>query len=154
LDNIEKSGYKKPTPIQKYAIPCVLAKRDLMGCAQTGSGKTAAFLLPIIHSLLEDGAEPNMGASPQTPQAVIVAPTRELAIQIKDEARKFATNSIIRPVVAYGGTSSGFQLQQLFKGSVFNFEKLCRRSSSLFRFWSVLNVINYDLCFLVQDATS
>lgn len=116
LDNVAKSGYAKPTPVQKYAIPIVLAKRDLMSCAQTGSGKTAAFLLPILHALLEDGVEPNAGGSPQTPQAVIVAPTRELAIQIKDEARKFAHGSIIRPVVAYGGTSSGFQLQQLFRG--------------------------------------
>ena len=88
-----------------------------MGCAQTGSGKTAAFLLPILHCLLEEGCEPNAGACPQTPQAVIVAPTRELAIQIKDEARKFANGSILKPVVAYGGTSTGFQLNTLFRGT-------------------------------------
>ena len=116
LDNIKKSGYSKPTPIQKHAIPCIAAKRDLMGCAQTGSGKTAAFLLPILHLLLEEGCEPNAGACPQMPQAVIVAPTRELAIQIKDEARKFASGSILKPVVAYGGTSTGFQLNTLFRG--------------------------------------
>lgn len=117
MENVEKSGYKKPTPIQKYAIPCIMKKRDLMACAQTGSGKTAAFLLPILHNLLEDGCDSNGGACPQKPQAVIVAPTRELAIQIKDEARKFANGSIVKPVVAYGGTSTGFQLTQLFRGT-------------------------------------
>jgi len=116
LENIDKSGYKKPTPIQKYAIPIVQAKRDLMGCAQTGSGKTAAFLLPILHTILENGAESNAGASEVNPTAVIVAPTRELAIQIKDEARKFAFGSMVRAVVAYGGTSTGFQMRSLFSG--------------------------------------
>jgi len=116
LDNIKKSGYQKPTPIQKTAIPCIMAKRDLMGCAQTGSGKTAAFLLPIIHKILEDGGDPHAGDCPQKPEAVIVAPTRELAIQIKDEARKFSAGTNVRAVVAYGGTSVGFQLSNVFKG--------------------------------------
>jgi len=117
MDNILKSGYKKPTPIQKTAIPCIMNGRDLMGCAQTGSGKTAAFLLPIIHKILEDGAESNSGDSPQKPQAIIIAPTRELAVQIKDEARKFSNESMCKAVVLYGGTSTGFQLQSLFRGT-------------------------------------
>jgi len=116
MENVLKSGYKKPTPIQRHGISTILAKRDLMACAQTGSGKTAAFLLPILHQLLEDGAETNAGECPQKPQAVIVAPTRELAIQIKDEARKFCLGSVLKCVVAYGGTSSMFQLSTLFKG--------------------------------------
>jgi len=116
LGNITKSKYMKPTPIQKTAIPIILAGRDLMGCAQTGSGKTAAFLLPIIHKILEDGADPHSGEEPQKPEAVVVAPTRELAIQITNEARKFANGTVVRPVVAYGGTSVGFQLSNLFKG--------------------------------------
>jgi len=116
LGNIKKSGYLKPTPIQKTAIPCVMANRDLMGCAQTGSGKTAAFLVPIIHKILEDGADPHTGEEPQKPEAIVVAPTRELAIQIKEEARKFSSGTVIKPVVAYGGTSVGFQLSNLFKG--------------------------------------
>merc|ERR1712226_1843965 len=81
-DNVEKSGCKKPTPIQKYAIPIIQGKRDLMGCAQTGSGKTAAFLLPILHNLMEDAADAHAGECPQKPQAIIVAPTRELCTQI------------------------------------------------------------------------
>lgn len=115
-ENVLKSGYTKPTPVQKHAIPCILQKRDLMACAQTGSGKTAAFLLPILHSLLEDGCDSHSGECPQKPQAVVVAPTRELAIQIKDEARKFSSSSVMRCVVAYGGTSSGFQLSVLMRG--------------------------------------
>jgi len=116
MDNLKKSGYSTPTPVQKYAIPCIRAKRDLMACAQTGSGKTAAFLLPIIHTLLEEGCEPTPGESPQRVHAVIVAPTRELVIQINDEARKFSCGSMIKSINIYGGTSTGFQLSNLFKG--------------------------------------
>ena len=89
----------------------------MMGCAQTGSGKTGAFLLPILSKLLERGADPNTGACPQTPEAVIVAPTRELAIQIKDEARKFGNGSVLKSVVIYGGTSTGFQISTIMRGT-------------------------------------
>ena len=65
---------------------------------------------------MEDGVDPHSGEEPQKPEAVVVAPTRELAIQIKEEARKFSSGSTIKPVVAYGGTSVGFQLSTLFKG--------------------------------------
>ena len=79
--NKQKAGYDNPTPVQKYAIPIVVNNRDMMACAQTGSGKTAAFLLPMIHKLLEKGIEPHMGL-PATPEVIVVTPTRELAIQI------------------------------------------------------------------------
>lgn len=78
LRNVERSGYQKPTPIQKHAIPIILGKRDLMACAQTGSGKTAAFLLPIIQTLLAE----NIAASIGSPNVVIVTPTRELTTQV------------------------------------------------------------------------
>ncbi len=78
LQNIEKCGYKDPTPIQKTAIPIVQAKRDLMACAQTGSGKTAAFILPILNALLTDPTDMKVGK----PQVVIISPTRELTIQV------------------------------------------------------------------------
>ena len=83
MQNIERSGYKKPTPVQKYALPIIISGRDLMGCAQTGSGKTAAFLLPLLHNLLENGFETKTAQLPQLPEVIIVAPTRELVIQIK-----------------------------------------------------------------------
>ena len=83
MKNIERSGYNKPTPVQKYALPIIIKGRDLMGCAQTGSGKTAAFLLPLLHNLLEEGFETKSEEFPQVPEAIIVAPTRELVIQIK-----------------------------------------------------------------------
>lgn len=79
LENVRKSGYEQPTPIQKHAIPVLLAGRDLMGCAQTGSGKTAAYLLPILNALKQNGKPLETGF----PQALVMAPTRELAIQVK-----------------------------------------------------------------------
>merc|ERR1712025_182581 len=105
-----------PTPVQKNAIPIIMNGRDLMACAQTGSGKTAAFLLPIIHKLMESDADGCAGESTQCPQCVVITPTRELAIQIHNEARKFAQGSMIKSVVTYGGTSVNYQAVQLGKG--------------------------------------
>ncbi|CAH1404191.1 unnamed protein product [Nezara viridula] len=115
LENIKKSGYSKPTPVQKYAISAINSGRDVMGCAQTGSGKTAAFLLPIIHMLLKDKADIVSGQGTE-PQVVVCSPTRELALQIFNEARKFAFGSIIRIAIAYGGTASFHQASQISKG--------------------------------------
>jgi len=115
-DNVKRSNYEVPTPIQKHAVPAILAKRDLLACAQTGSGKTAAFLLPIISNLLEAGAPTNSGEQCQTPQALIITPTRELAIQIYEQSRKFAMGSMIKSCVAYGGTSVGDQLRKMQSG--------------------------------------
>jgi len=116
MANIAKSKYQSPTPVQKYALPMVLAGRDVMGCAQTGSGKTAAFLIPIIHKLLEGGVDGNAGHGISCPEVVIMSPTRELAIQIKDEARKFCSGSPLKCVVAYGGTSVSHQANILSEG--------------------------------------
>jgi probable ATP-dependent RNA helicase DDX4 len=116
VDNIHKSGYLRPTPVQKHALPIVMAGRDLMACAQTGSGKTAAFLLPMIHSLLHDSKEPIVTADHCEPQAVIISPTRELTLQIFNEARKFAHRSIIKIVVVYGGAAAYHQAQHVMNG--------------------------------------
>lgn len=112
FNNVKRSGYKLPTPIQKTAIPVISSGRDLMACAQTGSGKTAAFLLPIINALLNEGCETSIGK----PQALIVSPTRELAIQIYNEARKFAMDSYINTQIVYGGTSSKHQGEKIGRG--------------------------------------
>ncbi|PSN55909.1 ATP-dependent RNA helicase vasa [Blattella germanica] len=116
LENIQKSGYKKPTPVQKHAIPIVMGKRDLMACAQTGSGKTAAFLLPIINTLLSEPEDLVVDAQHCEPQAVIVSPTRELTLQIFNEARKFAHGSILKTVVVYGGTAVYHQAGHVMRG--------------------------------------
>ncbi|XP_039463392.1 ATP-dependent RNA helicase DDX4 isoform X1 [Oreochromis aureus] len=114
--NVSKSGYVKPTPVQKHGIPIISAGRDLMACAQTGSGKTAAFLLPILQQLMADGAAASCFSEMQEPDAIIVAPTRELINQIYLEARKFAYGTCVRPVVVYGGVSTGHQIRDLSRG--------------------------------------
>ncbi|XP_029432922.1 probable ATP-dependent RNA helicase DDX4 isoform X2 [Rhinatrema bivittatum] len=114
--NIMKAGYSKLTPVQKYSIPIILAGRDLMACAQTGSGKTAAFLLPILAHMMREGIAASKYNSQQEPEAIIIAPTRELINQIFLEARKFAYGTCVRPVVVYGGTQTGHSIRQIMEG--------------------------------------
>jgi len=119
FNNIEKAGYQKPTPVQKYSLPIVgTAQRDLMACAQTGSGKTGGFLFPIISRLLidEKPEPPNRSFDVAYPSALILAPTRELATQIYDEARKFIYRTGLRAVVVYGGADIRWQLRQIQNG--------------------------------------
>ncbi|XP_062984136.1 probable ATP-dependent RNA helicase DDX4 isoform X2 [Elgaria multicarinata webbii] len=116
MKNISKAGYFKLTPVQKYSIPIVLAGRDLMACAQTGSGKTAAFLLPILAHMMRDGVTATQFKEQQEPECIIVAPTRELINQIFMEARKFAYGTCIRPVVIYGGIQMGHTIHQIMQG--------------------------------------
>ncbi|XP_069897290.1 probable ATP-dependent RNA helicase DDX4 isoform X1 [Dipodomys merriami] len=115
-NNIAKAGYTKLTPVQKYSIPIILAGRDLMACAQTGSGKTAAFLLPILAHLMRDGITASRFKELQEPECIIVAPTRELINQIYLEARKFSFGTCIRAVVIYGGTQLGHSIRQIVQG--------------------------------------
>ncbi|XP_055086836.1 DEAD-box helicase 3 X-linked a isoform X3 [Periophthalmus magnuspinnatus] len=129
MGNITLSRYTRPTPVQKYAIPIIKGKRDLMACAQTGSGKTAAFLLPVLSQIYTDGPGEALQASKnsgqengrygrrkQYPISLVLAPTRELASQIYDEARKFAYRSRVRPCVVYGGADIGQQIRDLERG--------------------------------------
>eukprot|EP01137_Pigoraptor_chileana_P025979 Opistho-2@96294 len=120
-ENIKLANYTTPTPVQKYSIPIVGGGRDLMACAQTGSGKTAAFLVPILSQLFKEGPPPPQPRgygrrAKQFPDALVLAPTRELASQIYDEARKFAYRSYARPCVVYGGADIGQQLRELERG--------------------------------------
>ncbi|KAK2748306.1 DEAD-box ATP-dependent RNA helicase [Myotisia sp. PD_48] len=126
ISNIQLASYKVPTPVQKYSIPIVMGGRDLMACAQTGSGKTGGFLFPILSQAFLTGpsAAPNQPSGQFSygrqrkafPTSLILAPTRELVSQIYDEARKFAYRSWVRPCVVYGGADIGSQLRQIERG--------------------------------------
>ncbi|GLB43286.1 putative DEAD box helicase family protein [Lyophyllum shimeji] len=125
LENIGYAMYTTPTPVQKYSIPIVANGRDLMACAQTGSGKTGGFLFPILSASFTQGPRPPPEVSHATayprsrkayPTALILAPTRELVSQIHDEARKFAYRSWVRPAVVYGGADINQQLRQIERG--------------------------------------
>eukprot|EP00177_Eucheuma_denticulatum_P005042 GFKZ01009178.1.p1 GENE.GFKZ01009178.1~~GFKZ01009178.1.p1 ORF type:complete len:577 (+),score=84.90 GFKZ01009178.1:779-2509(+) len=120
LKNIKLSKYTTPTPVQKNAIPVITAGRDLMACAQTGSGKTAAFLVPTLDRMLAMGEPPQAGRNHRRrvvyPTALVLAPTRELASQIYDESQKFCHQTGILARVVYGGADVRDQLRQLERG--------------------------------------
>ena len=99
-ENIKKKGYIEPTPIQDRIIPHALLEKDVVGIAETGTGKTAAFLIPLINKVLLNPRE----------SVLIVAPTRELALQIEGEFKEFASGLRMSAVVAIGGTSMGRQI--------------------------------------------
>jgi superfamily II DNA/RNA helicase len=105
VESITSRGYVKPTPIQDQAIPIVMSGKDVIGLADTGTGKTAAFLLPLLHKMLRDPAQ----------KALIIVPTRELAVQINDELVKFSTGFGIHSAVCIGGSGYGSQIQALRK---------------------------------------
>ncbi|KAJ5915170.1 P-loop containing nucleoside triphosphate hydrolase protein [Penicillium verhagenii] len=126
ISNIKLASYVTPTPVQKYSVPIVMNGRDLMACAQTGSGKTGGFLFPILSQAFQNGpsAVPTQASGQFSygrqrkayPTSLILAPTRELVSQIFDEARKFAYRSWVRPCVVYGGADIGSQLRQIERG--------------------------------------
>ncbi|WP_066759749.1 DEAD/DEAH box helicase [Crocinitomix algicola] len=113
LQAITQKGYQTPTPIQKQAIPLLLQGHDLLGCAQTGTGKTAAFAIPIIQQLLNDKSRDTRN---KKIKALIVTPTRELAIQIKDNFVAYGKETDIRSAVIFGGVKQGKQTATLKQG--------------------------------------
>jgi ATP-dependent RNA helicase RhlE len=110
---VRAAGYAEPTPIQKKAIPQVFAGRDVLGCAQTGTGKTAAFALPILDGVL---ADPATRSGPSRIRALVLAPTRELAAQIGASFAKYAPRGSVRCHVIFGGVGKGPQVQALRRG--------------------------------------
>ncbi|MEG1900294.1 MAG: DEAD/DEAH box helicase [Bacilli bacterium] len=110
LKNIIESGYTIPTPIQEACIPQVLNNKDILGCARTGTGKTAAFALPILDKLLDKTN------NPKVIKALILTPTRELAIQIRDNFRNYGEKTPIKCSVIFGGVNQKSQVEVLKKG--------------------------------------
>ena len=114
LDALHEEGYVKPTPIQEAAIPHVLAQKDLLGCAQTGTGKTAAFAIPMLQLL----AKPTSMASggPRPIRALILTPTRELAIQIQESFDAYGRHLRLKNLVIFGGVNQNPQVDTLRRG--------------------------------------
>jgi ATP-dependent RNA helicase RhlE len=120
LHGVKAAGYRLPTPIQKQAVPFVLDGRDVVGCAQTGTGKTAAFLLPVLQVLAQGDGPAGRSASPGrragAPRALVVTPTRELAAQIETVGRTLAGKTGQRLLSVYGGVTYGPQARSVRAG--------------------------------------
>ena len=108
-----EEGYKNPTPIQEKAIPIILGKKNLLGCAQTGTGKTAAFALPILHIL---STEKYSRPKKRVIRALIITPTRELAIQISESFSTYGKHTGLKNVVVFGGVNQRIQTSKLLSG--------------------------------------
>ncbi|MCU0485362.1 MAG: DEAD/DEAH box helicase, partial [Anaerolineales bacterium] len=104
---VAERGYQVPTPIQEAVIPLLLTGEDVMGQAQTGTGKTAAFALPMLHNLVP---------GQKHVQALVVAPTRELAVQVHDAIKAYGQFAHVRVVAVYGGAAYGPQIAALKRG--------------------------------------
>lgn len=112
LKALEEEKYVTPTPIQQQAIPIILTGSDVMGCAQTGTGKTAAFAIPILQQLAN-----NPGRKPKAIRALILTPTRELAIQISDNFSCYGRHLNLKHTLIFGGVSQFHQIKALRQGS-------------------------------------
>ncbi|MGD1981881.1 MAG: DEAD/DEAH box helicase, partial [Flavobacteriales bacterium] len=110
LSALENQGYTHPTPIQAQSIPLLLEDYDLLGTAQTGTGKTAAFTIPIIQHLLERQSKK------RRIRALVVTPTRELALQVAENAKRYSAGTPITTAVIFGGVGQNPQIDQLRKG--------------------------------------
>src|ERR1700719_2714787 len=110
LASVEASGYTQPTPIQEQAIPHVLQHRDVLGIAQTGTGKTAGFVLPML-TLLEKGR-----ARARMPRTLILEPTRELAAQVEEHFNRYGANHKLNVALLIGGVSYDDQDSKLVRG--------------------------------------
>jgi ATP-dependent RNA helicase DeaD len=105
---IDEAGFIEPSPVQKEAIPLILAGRDIIAQAQTGTGKTAAFGLPMLNMMEGDGSV----------EGLIIVPTRELAMQVSDEIFRFGKSSNLKTATVYGGTAYDKQIERIKQASV------------------------------------
>ncbi|MCB2051265.1 MAG: DEAD/DEAH box helicase, partial [Novosphingobium sp.] len=117
---LDSRGYADPTPIQRQAIPALLEGRDLLGCAQTGTGKTAAFALPVLHRLLTDShvGRDSQGRKQRRPAigCLVLVPTRELALQVQRSFQTYGAGTKLRQTAIYGGVSQNPQVKALQSG--------------------------------------
>src|SRR3954464_6195748 len=116
LKAVRDAGYTHPTPIQQQAIPLALAGRDLIALAQTGTGKTAGFTLPIIHNLISAPVTDEKGQPVHRARVLILTPTRELAAQVEESFRKYGKHTELRVVPIFGGVGLEPQAKSLRKG--------------------------------------
>ena len=114
LKALRTEGYEKPTPIQEQAIPIILDRKDLLGCAQTGTGKTAAFAIPTLQILAAQKSTDNR--APRKVKALILTPTRELAIQINESFESYGKFTGLRHAVVFGGVSQNQQVEAIRRG--------------------------------------
>jgi len=144
MEGINAMGYESPSPIQEQAIPLIIEGHDLIGCAQTGTGKTAAFLLPIMHRILKEGS------SHTGTKALIIAPTRELAIQIDQQLEGFGYFAGISSLAVYGG-GSGILFEQEKKALQSGADIIVATPGRLLSHLSLGYVDFSNLLFLVLD---
>ena len=111
LSALKEQGYTQPTPIQAQSIPVLLEGYDLLGTAQTGTGKTAAFTIPIIQNILDAPSERRRSI-----KALVVTPTRELALQVAENAKRYSSGTSLRTAVIFGGVGANPQIDQLKRG--------------------------------------
>jgi ATP-dependent RNA helicase RhlE len=115
LRAVSEEGYREPTPIQSKAIPPILQRRDMMGCAQTGTGKTAGFTLPLLQ-LLAPQANTSLSPARHPIRVLVLTPTRELAAQVEESVRVYGKYLPLRSAVVFGGMDIGPQIKQLHAG--------------------------------------
>lgn len=139
LNAIGEAGYTEPTPIQQKAMTPILAGQDVMGIAQTGTGKTAAYVLPLIMKLKY--------AQGTDPRALILSPTRELAMQIEENIRTFAKYTDLRTIVLYGGLGPKTQKEELAKG----IDIIVATPGRFLELYLEQHILTKQLKFLVMD---
>ncbi|CAM9400317.1 unnamed protein product [Pylaiella littoralis] len=143
MEAIRELGYEKPSPIQRQAIPIGMERRDIIGIAETGSGKTAAFGIPMISYILSLDTAMRDGVADQGPLALIMAPTRELAIQIEEECKKFCKFAGLNTVCVVGGQDIEAQAFTLRKGVEIIIGTPGRLNDCVEKHYLVLNQCNY-----------